>query len=424
MDQNNLKCIVGQACENQPAIIRFFDSVDWWSVDCFKEEFLWLQDYVHPSKIIVLINSDGGSVVQGMSVYSLIAGCPIETDCVIEGLAASMGSIIWAAGKNLYMHDYSILMIHNPYIGGASDDPNTTAIVEAFKGQLRMIYTKRFGLSEDEVTKIMDGKDGVDGTYFSADDAVARGIITASHVIETPQATKAKFVAELEAAKTSRCAVDYQKVVAKTTETLDPDRIIAMLGAIPKNGEHSIQNKPTQMNNEFQTVASLLGIEAGADALKSISARINNLIKAEADLQKAQADLESAKIELKAKTTAVENLQADLAKVNNELDTFKKAEAAAKEAQIVAVIDEAVKAGKITEDGKADWVTLAKTNLEAVKKSLAAIPARVTITEQIAGDKGNQDGAQAQQQAIDEAEKKAKEAVAKVVGEGFQFNKF
>ena len=111
MDVNKLKYVVGKAEANAPAIIRFFGAVDSCSTECFNEEFLWLQDYVKPSKIIVLINSDGGSVLYGMSTFSIIQSCPIEVDCVIEGIAASMGSVIWSAGDHLYMHDYSILMI-------------------------------------------------------------------------------------------------------------------------------------------------------------------------------------------------------------------------------------------------------------------------------------------------------------------------
>ena len=114
MDINNLKHIVGEVEAAKPAIIRFFDSVNADSARNFISEFLWLQDYVKPSKIIVLINSEGGSVLSGMSIYSVIQACPYEVDCVVEGIAASMGSIIWAAGDNSYMHDYSLLMIHNP----------------------------------------------------------------------------------------------------------------------------------------------------------------------------------------------------------------------------------------------------------------------------------------------------------------------
>ena len=70
MDINNFKHIVGQAKQDEPAIIRFFGGVDYSSVESFKEEFLFLQNYMKPSKIIVMINSEGGSVMYGMIVLS------------------------------------------------------------------------------------------------------------------------------------------------------------------------------------------------------------------------------------------------------------------------------------------------------------------------------------------------------------------
>ena len=55
MDTNNLKHVVGKAEANQPAIIRFFGAVDDYNTTRFNEEFLWLQEVVKPSKIVVMI---------------------------------------------------------------------------------------------------------------------------------------------------------------------------------------------------------------------------------------------------------------------------------------------------------------------------------------------------------------------------------
>ena len=56
MDAENLKYVVGKAEEGQPAIIRFFSAVDEYSVRCFNDEFLWLQDYVKPVVICFQIS--------------------------------------------------------------------------------------------------------------------------------------------------------------------------------------------------------------------------------------------------------------------------------------------------------------------------------------------------------------------------------
>lgn len=122
MNSKDFKCIVGEAGPGKPAVIRFYGAVYPWSAEDFIREFLFLQDVIKPSKIIILINSEGGEVVPGMSVFSVINSCPIETNCVVEGIAASMGSIIWAAGDKLFMRDYSLLMIHNPFVPCEGED--------------------------------------------------------------------------------------------------------------------------------------------------------------------------------------------------------------------------------------------------------------------------------------------------------------
>lgn len=198
MDTSNLKYVVGQAKENEPAIIRFFGSVDRWNTEAFNSEFLWLQDYIKPSKIIVMINSDGGSVVYGMSTFSIIQSCPIEVDCVIEGIAASMGSVIWAAGDNLFMHDYSILMVHNPFCAGEDEaDENRKAMINAFRSQLETIYCKRFAMKKEDVQKMMNGEGNVDGTYFSAKDAVTAGILSKENIIKTTKAVRDEIAAKV-----------------------------------------------------------------------------------------------------------------------------------------------------------------------------------------------------------------------------------
>lgn len=67
--------------------MRFYGRIDEESTRCFNDEFLWVQDYIKPSKIIISINSEGGSVLYGMGTFAIIQQCPIEVETIIEGLA-------------------------------------------------------------------------------------------------------------------------------------------------------------------------------------------------------------------------------------------------------------------------------------------------------------------------------------------------
>ena len=418
MDVNNLKHVVGSYEQGKPAVIRFFGPVDYWTVNEFNEEFLWLQEWVKPSKIIVAINSEGGSVIYGMSTFSLINSCPIETECVIEGIAASMGSIIWAAGKRLYMHDYSLLMIHNPFIEDASDDENTKRSIEVFRKQIETIYVKRFGLSEDQVKDIMDGKENLDGTFFSAQEAVDAGIIPDSHVIETERAVTDKIGDVMAEAKEGGKDVQVREMFTSIAAEISNEKLIAKLETITNKKQPQKQHLMNE--KDFKEIVAQLGLKEDATMI-AVSAKLGELLKAKDDLAALQAKHSELKIQFTGKETEVSNLKGELATANAELQKYKDAEAAALKAEIESVVDAAVAAGKITAEAKESWIQMAQNNFETVKATLASIEGRKVVSEEIAKDPKNQEHAQ---DALTDAEKQMQEKVTEVVGKNFELKKF
>lgn len=420
MDVNNLKYVVGKAETNQPAIIRFFGSVDSFSTDCFNEEFLWLQDYVKPSKIVVLINSDGGSVMYGMSTFSIIQSCPIEVDCIIEGIAASMGSVIWAAGDHLYMHDYSILMIHNPFVyDNDNEDANIKNMVNAFRKQIETIYVKRFGLSKDKVRAIMDGEGDADGTYLSAKEAVDAGILPATNIIKTSKQVVEKVKSQIEGVKSVASICDIMNSALKE---VDENKLLSEVVSIRTQNNQNFnpvvtgQEQNTMKENEnvqFNAVTAQLGLEAET-SLQSVSARITQLINAESELKNVKNELGELKIKFKGKETEVSNLQKNLSDVEGQLKVYKDAEEEARNASIDAMVEDAIKAGKIDAGSKEDWVGMAKANLDMVKKTLDSIPGRDNIVDEIAKDPENKNDAE---EAMKDVNAKLAEKVKAVVGD-------
>jgi ATP-dependent protease ClpP protease subunit len=418
MDVNNLKHVVGSYEQGKPAVIRFFGPVDYWTVNEFNEEFLWLQEWVKPSKIIVAINSEGGSVIYGMSTFSLINSCPIETECVIEGIAASMGSIIWAAGKRLYMHDYSLLMIHNPFIEDASDDENTKRSIEVFRKQIETIYVKRFGLSEDQVKDIMDGKENLDGTFFSAQEAVDAGIIPDSHVIETERAVTDKIGDVMAEAKEGGKDVQVREMFTSIAAEISNEKLIAKLETITNKKQPQKQHLMNE--KDFKEIVAQLGLKEDATMI-AVSAKVGELLKAKNELAALQAKHSELEIKFTGKETEVSNLKGELATAKAELQKYKDAEAAALKAEIESVVDAAVAAGKITAEAKESWIQMAQNNFDTVKATLASIEGRKVISEVIAKDPKNQEQAR---NGMTEAEQQMQAKVTEVVGENFELKKF
>lgn len=419
METKDFKYIVGQAQEGKPAVIRFFGPVNAYTTEAFNSEFLYLQDYVQPSKIIVLINSEGGSVVYGMSTYSVIQSCPIDVDCVIEGIAASMGSVIWAAGKRLFMHDYSILMIHNPFSSGMDEeDENTKAMVNAFRGQLETIYCKRFGMKREDVQKLMDGAENVDGTYLNPKDAVSANILPKEHIIKSCKTVRDQIAAKIDGISD---ASSLRDVMAKAFEDSE-DKLTEKTVAILEKNETEPNNRNTMEENKnalFVAVAAQLGF-AQDSTPASVSARIAELLKAEGNLKDVQSQLDALQIKYTGKETEVANLTDKLNDVEGQLDKYKKAEADAHAKAIKDMIDGAVASGRIKEDVRAQWTKMAEADFETVKNTLESIPARKTITQAIATDPANVENAA---KGTTSAEKEIEDRIKAVIGADFQFKK-
>ena len=427
MEEKDFKYVVGEACENRPAVIRFYGPVTSESTAAFNNEFLWLQNCVQPSKILVLINSEGGSVVAGMSTFSVIKSCPIETHCVIEGIAASMGGIIWAAGSKLFMHDYSILMIHNPFVNAEDTQNETTKnMLKAFRGQLETIYHKRFGLSKSKVREIMDGEGNADGTYLSATDAVAAGILPDKNVIKTSEQVRADIKSKIEGVGSVTSIRDIMAGIANDTAE---NKLIEKTLAILEQNKQNNQSQKAMNEKEvaFDSVCAQIGVAKDAP-VANVPSRVAELVKAEAYLASVKAELAAKKAELdqlnikyKGKEAEVANLTTQLNEANAQLKTYKDAEAAEKAARIENLVDAAIKDGKILAESRDEWIAMAGTNLQMVEKTLAGIPAREVISETIANDPVNIEAAK---QSVKTTEEEVNAQLTAVLGSEFKFKKF
>lgn len=411
MAKQEFKFIKGKCAPGLPADICFYTDVDYWSVDNFLWEFDYLINYIGPSKIRVHINSVGGSVVDGMSVFSKIMDCAIPTECINDALAASMGSIIWAAGDELYMKDYALLMIHNPFCD-VEGDKQYNQTTEAFKQQLKTIYMKRFGLSDEEVENIMNGKEGEDGTFLTAAQAVEKGFLKEDHIIETPQAVRDKIQAAL---KDSKDIMQIKAVYGLVSPTMPSTTI---------NEQNNNNSNFSTMEKEQITVfAALLGLTGDKATSENVTAKINemkaNIVEAEANkkaLEETKSELTKVKAELTGAQTSIKNLQEDLNTTKSALKEYQDAEAKAKEEKVKALIDKAISECKINKEEREAYTKMAQDNFELAENVLAKIPARDNLGQVISeANKGEA------KNSVQTEEQKVMARVDEVVGKDFKF---
>ena len=139
-------------------------------------------------EILLRVNSPGGSVIDGLAIYDAIRRTPQKVTTRIEGLAASIASIIALAGDEVIMSENSLFMIHNVWGGetGDSKDMRKAAdLMDKMSSKLVSIYMAKSGKEESEIKSWMDAE-----TWFSAEEALEAGFITS---IEEPIALAAKF---------------------------------------------------------------------------------------------------------------------------------------------------------------------------------------------------------------------------------------
>lgn len=424
MDTNEFKNIVGEVRPNEIATIRFFGKVTEESTAIFNSEFDFLENVIRPSVIRVLINSEGGSVLYGMSTYSTIQNSKIKTESIIEGMAASMGSVLWAAGNRSLMRDYSILMIHNPFLP-ESEDKECSDMVKAFVGQIETIYRKRFGLTKEQVKAIMDGKAGRDGTFFDAKAAVSAGIIPAENILKTSKQL-------CEKVKNAMNGIEDIAKIQNMMETFNLEAVDAVEEENKLNEEEKTTLEQKENNEhkinmaeertipfEYAAVAASLGMKETFEP-KDVMARISELISVEARLTETQRNLSDANTVIAGRDATIQNLQKDLESATSKLTVFEQKELEERNSKINKLVDDAIEAGKIGKETKPQWVSMAEANFTLAESTLNSIPAREQITQEIANDPKN---IQAATETIKTVEVKMSEKVNAVVGEKFEFKK-
>jgi ATP-dependent Clp protease, protease subunit len=140
-------------------------------------QLLFLASESSTQDIKLYINSPGGSVTAGLSIYDTMQyiGCEISTFCM--GQAASMGAFLLAGGTKgkRYALPHSRVMIHQPWGGvqGTAQDITIHAQeIQKLKGELNRILAHHCGKTEEQLEKDCDRDN-----FMSAQDALEYGVI-------------------------------------------------------------------------------------------------------------------------------------------------------------------------------------------------------------------------------------------------------
>jgi len=130
---------------------------------------------VADKKLIVRINSYGGSVADGITIYNAIRRHPLDKTTVVDGVAVSIASLIAMAGDTVQMGDNTLMMIHAPWgyaQGNAMVMREYANILDTYSKAMASSYANQTGQPIDEMlTLLTDGKDH----WYTAGEAVEAG---------------------------------------------------------------------------------------------------------------------------------------------------------------------------------------------------------------------------------------------------------
>ena len=383
MNNNKHRYILGAVeKKSRDAVMEFYGEVDYWSAIHFIDEFKYLEQ-LGIKNLTIRINSVGGNVHEGMSIYNTIMNSSMHITTINESVAMSMGSIIWSAGDEVKMRDIAILMLHKPYISSIDEaDKDTQAYIDSMDFQLRNIYSKRFGLSDEVVNEIMTGEEGIDGTYFTAQEAVDAGFLKSENIIETPPIVKDEYSSILSIKNHKEYAYAIAKV--NFNDSVTETDIEKQL----QDSKNTINNQTTKKKNmedvkliashlELPKEASIVDVTSKIMALNKLKGT-NDELTASLDISnklavELQNKLDEKSAELVAAKTSEENLQKNYDALQAKLEKYVEAEREAVEAEVTELIEEAVKAGKLNEESKEAFIEIAKANIEQAKKLIAGI---------------------------------------------------
>ena len=155
------------------ATVYVYDEIGFWGVapeDFVKELNALTADTIH-----IRINSPGGAVFDGTAIFNAIKQHKSKTVAHIDGLAASISSIIALGADEVSMAENAFLMIHEPWsmqAGNADDFRKEADLLDKIGVTIMSTYITKTGMKESEIKDLVAAE-----TWMTAKEALKMGFI-------------------------------------------------------------------------------------------------------------------------------------------------------------------------------------------------------------------------------------------------------
>lgn len=163
----------------------WFDAV---SAKQFTQELNALPDSI--TEIDLRVNSPGGDVFEGFTIYNRLKQHKAKVTTYVDGLAASIASVIALAGDEIVMSEGSFIMIHKAWAMTAGNSDDLEQMVDRLLDideQLLGIYQRKTKLDRVELRSMITAE-----TWLNADEAIEMGFATRKSEDEAVMAASAE----------------------------------------------------------------------------------------------------------------------------------------------------------------------------------------------------------------------------------------
>lgn len=180
--------------QKSTATIHLYDAIDpWWGISA--QSFVDQLNELDVDEITLRVNSPGGSVYDGIAIANALRAHDAKVTAYVDGLAASIASVIITAADEVVMMPNSEIMIHEASAlgyGDARDLAKTSERLEKIGQNIAGAYADRAGGKAEDWRAAM-----LEETWYSASEAVAAGladrVVSADRHAEEAETAKASF---------------------------------------------------------------------------------------------------------------------------------------------------------------------------------------------------------------------------------------
>jgi len=153
--------------------VWIYDEIGYWGISA--KDFILELNAIKNKQIDMHINSPGGEVFDGAAIYNAIRNHPAAVTTYIDGLAASIASVIALAGDRVIMAENALYMMHNPFglvIGNANDMRSMADVLDKIGDTMIGSYVAKSGKTRDQIKNLLDAE-----TWMNADEAMEAGFV-------------------------------------------------------------------------------------------------------------------------------------------------------------------------------------------------------------------------------------------------------